>query len=183
MTDLPITVHEGEGFASPENLHWRPGYEDAPYRYCGYCGSLHPEDFAVAPASKIDRTDMKYGWPHKVYIELTNPDPDRLYCMSSTSVANERLRPWTALSDEEKAAVQSSRANSDTPWEPDHLGRFPGFGFGQRKTLFGKFYTAHLLEPTLDPEVADRCFARIGKVIERGEKPGSVQWRPYVYPR
>lgn len=189
MSDLPITVHDGEGvFARSENMAWQPGREGAPYRTCGYCGSLHPEDFAtadVARGGRVERADMKYGWPHKVYIDVANPEPDRVYCVgSSTEADGDRYRAWKDLTDGEREAVRSSGSlypPERDPEQPDDFGRVRGFYFGARPSLHAKFYTVHLLEPTLDPSIADRCFARIGLVIERGEKPGSVRWRPYSY--
>lgn len=184
MADLPITVHEGEGFATPESMQWRTAREDGPFRTCGYCGSMHPEDFAsaeVASSGRLELADQKYGWPHKAYIDVANPEPDRLYCIGSATVADDTYKPWADLTPEERAAVESAGHADGDPAAADRFGRIPGYLIGTRSSLHAKFYTVHLLEPGLDPEVADRCFARIGLVIEPGDKPGSVRWRRYDY--
>jgi len=64
---------------------WRPpmrrgneGLIDAG-RTCGYCGSLHPEDLLRVLAdekTEIGGADWKYGWPHKFYINVPNPEAD-----------------------------------------------------------------------------------------------------------
>jgi hypothetical protein len=56
---------------------WRPPRDDeesgqqATYRTCYYCGSIHPEDLvsAVTAGAKLGGADWKHGWPHKFYVE------------------------------------------------------------------------------------------------------------------
>lgn len=45
------------------------------FRRCSYCGSVHPRDLLKArdegKIGTVDRSvDWKYGWPHKVYVEV-----------------------------------------------------------------------------------------------------------------
>jgi len=51
---------------------WRPPDEERPFRTCSYCGSIHPEDLLQFAAADhplgFEVADMKYGWPHKVYV-------------------------------------------------------------------------------------------------------------------
>lgn len=79
--DAPV-CHTGDS-ARSEFLVWRPSrtrrdhaepYSE-PYRTCGYCGSIHPEDLYRAmmrhpsPDFRITGSDWKYGWPHKFYVD------------------------------------------------------------------------------------------------------------------
>lgn len=76
------TCH-ADGWPTPSSdLVWRPPTPDRPpygnpYRTCSYCGSLHPEDLLNAIKAggiKLDLADLKYGWPHKFYVEgIPNP--------------------------------------------------------------------------------------------------------------
>lgn len=46
--------------------------QDIEARYCSYCGSLHPEDMynLLDKADRVEFADMKYGYPHKLYIDI-----------------------------------------------------------------------------------------------------------------
>lgn len=82
-----------------------------PWRTCNYCGSMHPEDLLALDARlrfdehvdirtlddaafqaamarpHLELADMKYGWPHKVYVtthELLHPDVDFVYSCTMT---------------------------------------------------------------------------------------------------
>jgi hypothetical protein len=176
MFDLPNTVHQGESrFARPETFIWREPDHRVPVRTCGYCGGLHPEDFAQAEVRGVHMADMKYGWPHKAYLELRNPEPDTLFVLSATS----HMRPEDEdtyirardLTIEQRAAIFRDRWHSV----------YEGYRFHTVEWLHAKFYTVHLLEPGLDEVTKRRCFARLGLCIVPGEKPGSVRWHPYDY--
>lgn len=49
-----------------------------PYKYsgrkCSYCGSIHPLEAVVLieTGAEIHCADMKYGWPHKFYLDAPN---------------------------------------------------------------------------------------------------------------
>ena len=134
----PIRCHEGSSvFATtdhmdwsdpdPEGAHIRRGADDPPlpdgvlghpygfpFRTCGYCGSIYPEDLFNAlsrprrlgpcaarvepddlPGRRFIRhtcrvslggADWKYGWPHKFYVEgIENPLAGRPVISSTTS--------------------------------------------------------------------------------------------------
>jgi hypothetical protein len=81
------TCHDGDYQAKrfPEHLVWRRHPPDRrwpkgePYRTCGYCGSIHPEDLiaALAAGAELQGSDWKYGWPHKFYlVNIPNPHAD-----------------------------------------------------------------------------------------------------------
>jgi len=59
----------------------------APWRTCSWCGSIHPEDLLDRPepsmmkaievggrhlvdVPNVEWADMKYGWPHKLYLDF-----------------------------------------------------------------------------------------------------------------
>src|ERR1051326_7382781 len=53
---------------------------------CSHCGSLSVEDaikFLQTPGTQFSGSDWKYGWPHKFYIEVPNPDSDELVELGS----------------------------------------------------------------------------------------------------
>lgn len=54
--------------------NWRLPAEHMPWRTCDYCGSIHPEDLVSLvekyPSAKFEVADMKYGHPHKIYIDI-----------------------------------------------------------------------------------------------------------------
>ena len=49
----------------------------ANFRTCGFCGSMHPDDLRGfierGEASAAQLADMKYGYPHKVYLDVPSP--------------------------------------------------------------------------------------------------------------
>lgn len=64
-----ITCHAN----APHRTHPIEAWEDrgGGVRRCTYCGSLAPEDLvalAQRPGVEVELADMKYGFPHKVYL-------------------------------------------------------------------------------------------------------------------
>ena len=55
-----------------EPHHWRdPSLNGRTYPNCSYCGSICPEDLALAlgqQGERLEEADRKYGWPHKFYV-------------------------------------------------------------------------------------------------------------------
>lgn len=51
--------------------------DDRGFRTCGYCGSIHPDDLLGyierGEVGSAEMADRKYGYPHKVYVGVTNP--------------------------------------------------------------------------------------------------------------
>jgi hypothetical protein len=58
------------------NYH-APGPYSRVMRSCSYCGSAHPIDLLAAcergDVVAMEVADLKYGYPHKIYIDLPNP--------------------------------------------------------------------------------------------------------------
>ena len=48
---------------------WNP--RDDGKQHCDYCGSLHPAEVValLKAGARIHMADMKYGWPHKAYLD------------------------------------------------------------------------------------------------------------------
>lgn len=75
------TCHGSDSiFKTAAGMVWLPPrteYADRPYRSCGYCGSVHPEDLLklLADGARLGGSDWKNGWPHKFYIREKDGAP------------------------------------------------------------------------------------------------------------
>lgn len=130
-------------------------------RHCSWCGSMHPEDLAAAlqAGAKASLADMKYGWPHKAYIDgVPNPYVGMLECRTSgggyASRDNDPSKLWTQ--------------KEDGRW--DYVVHTPA-----ADTMWAKFYTEHLLDAT--PEQAEVIQRALNRRI-KFEGP-AVSWEPY----
>jgi hypothetical protein len=69
------------------------GYNDREgFKCCGYCGSMEPIELAkLIEAGKVTMSgsDWKYGWPHKFYVDVENPHPEKQVIISSCSHKDE----------------------------------------------------------------------------------------------
>jgi hypothetical protein len=69
--EAPNTAHNGDSNANywgKTNWQRKP---DEPNFKCSYCGSADPYDVwaSIVSGAKLVASDMKYGWPHKFYVE------------------------------------------------------------------------------------------------------------------
>jgi hypothetical protein len=79
--DRPLCHSTSSVFKIHDHMVWRPPDltrepSASPFRTCGYCGSMHPEDLyhALRNGASLHGSDWKYGWPHKFYVEnIPNP--------------------------------------------------------------------------------------------------------------
>ena len=120
------TCHTGARFVTAVGA-WRTS-PDGPFRTCDYCGSIHPEDLFAAlqthPTVRLDRADMKYGWPHKYYVEgIPNPRAGQRQQVGS----NQKIVDGVLVAET------------------------PIMGHGA-PTLFAKWYNDHLLDDGYDDE-------------------------------
>lgn len=85
------TCHDSDAVAQeyarvrPESVMWRPAHaplgvdvdRGQPLKTCWFCGSISCEDLYEAMTTGGVRApgwaDWKYGWPHKLYLEVRNP--------------------------------------------------------------------------------------------------------------
>lgn len=137
-------------------------------RACGYCGSMHPADVvaAIKGGAKLHFADMKYGWPHKVYLDdVPNPHAGTLESRSSMS------NPPQDQIDAGKW-VQVPCGYSQSNGEPLYSWYAAPTPAGSK--TYGKFYTTHLQDAT--PE--DKAFIEqhLGVAFQFSEGGTAVQW-------
>lgn len=84
--DRPTVHGVPSVFKIADDISWRPparnksGGLRTTWRECSYCGSAHPDDLMrmIADGSaRMSGSDWKYGWPHKFYLHVKNPEADR----------------------------------------------------------------------------------------------------------
>lgn len=93
--------------------------------------------------------DRKYGWPHKFYVEgLANRTPGSLYVIGSTNADESPGAGWTAVGEMTREQRKVIKADPGAIW-----GNVTWIQFGHHSAHFAKFYTTHLADPALDPEV------------------------------
>jgi len=96
---------------------WRPGrvsirYPNGePFRTCSYCGSIHPEDLLTAlnTGATLEMADMKYGWPHKFYVEIPNKHAD------------EQCEVGMKYEDGKEIPIRGKQGNFTAKWYSEHL--------------------------------------------------------------
>lgn len=168
MTDMTDRVH-------PEATHWNHEWSwsepkrDEHFRRCSYCGSVNPEDLATEPAWLAEWADAKYGWPHKFYVDIPNRHPD-VKVPTSVRSAPSSEGGWINapdLSDEQRASL------ADHGFE---VGPAMSYAFRPRPTHHAKFYTVHLADPALTPEVRKVIEQRSGLSFTWTDD-GRVSWK------
>ena len=90
MDDYIITCHKGH------DATWRPAADRCCWQSCSYCGSMHP-DFvleALKDGAKLHGADWKYGWPHKFYIIVPNPQPDKIFDLGSKWEGGQKVETY-----------------------------------------------------------------------------------------
>lgn len=61
------------------------------HRWCRWCGSMHPDDLLTALRAggvHLDRADMKYGYPHKIYAQSPELGHAKFYTEHLADCAN-----------------------------------------------------------------------------------------------
>ena len=151
---------------------WREPSHGEHFRTCSFCGSIHPDDLAAEPVWSADWADRKYGWPHKFYVDIPHRQPDGLFVVSSMSGGrpDRELDPgwvrWDDLTDEQRAIA----ARDGLDREPHPL----GVRFGTRLHHHAKFYSVHLADLRVSPEVKRTVERRSGLHFEF--RDGRVSW-------
>ena len=163
MAESPL-VHGSQAEQWGGGWHWCEPARGEHFRRCSYCGSIHPDDLAAEPSWRASWADRKYGWPHKFYVDIPNRDPDRLFYVGGLSQAvsgpyapggecytppGPELVAMADLTPEQRAICE--RDGALRPDDEDTGRRY--FQFGTRKSHFGKFYTIHLADPAIRPEI------------------------------
>jgi hypothetical protein len=185
----PTNVHAEQSLLNgyrPEGGNvWEVCHDDGsgqPLRFprCTWCGSMTPQLFIEllqTPNTSCEVADMKYGYPHKIYVTTPNPNPDELRECSSTSVGSEPRY-------NERGAVTHRVKTQDHAPEgfPDWSDRRGWHQKSTYPTLHLKFYTAHLMDlPELEQHaelIAQRTGIRFwrdteGRLMCRSAKGGA----------
>lgn len=135
-------------------IEWSARIPDEPTIVrCSYCGSITPQ-LAMAllkdPGTGFSGSDWKYGWPHKFYLTVPNPDRDKLVPMSwRTGPDVDGTHP-----EDEWSCHAHNRSDCACPKEPGVTGHWTRVERGHRETLHLKFYSNHLADAT-DAEFAE----------------------------
>lgn len=164
----PVHPETKDGLFRYGPWEWAEPRKGEHFRRCSYCGSIHPNDLAMEEFWKAEWADRKYGWPHKFYVDIINRDPEQSYLIGmATHPKNSSTERWVQTSDLTEAQQEilgSMNYDSDALW----------YLFGSRPTHNAKFYTIHLKDPNLDPEVRQRIEQRSG--ISFKFEDGKIYW-------
>lgn len=173
---LMTTMQAHAMSAYPESRTWRPPDPDrepagAPFRTCGYCGSIHPADLLDAFTRhplRLELADMKYGWPHKVYVEgIPNPVAGRQvevgsqhhtggYPQNAEQLVAEGSARWETVAGRRTLVVPRMAPAAATTW--------------------AKFYTEHLTDAADGFDtLADRLASHIRVRFTR-DHAGRLMW-------
>ena len=161
-------VHQGVTWG------WNSSRGPEHFRRCSYCGCVHPEDLVAEVGWQPDWADWKYGWPHKFYVKI----PDRLGKLDYLGCSD------VDLTDEQLTAYGWKRIEDLTPEElvvaQPHIDSWPrplkAIGIGVRTSHFGKFYTEHLRDPSINNTVKNEIHVTSGIAFDwPPEGPGI--WR------
>ena len=141
----------------------------------------HPYDPGGAYPSWADQ---KYGWPHKFYVQGLRPrDAKLLHCFThyrGEAAPEGYSYPWVAAAD-------LTRAQRKILSEDGMLGKgetpVGWYAFRPKTELFAKFYTRHLADPGIAPEVIDKIAAASGVRFHFSSAEGfRVGWHGVLVP-
>lgn len=149
------------------------------YRYCSYCGSLHPADFMYQACKsgsgcKIGGSDWKYGYPHKFYVDIPNPNPDEKRLCGSTSKGSKPIFSRDSGVVEKYIKDGDEPGESYTIWDDKR-----GWSMeGTYPIISCKFYTEHFKDMGLTKQDSDIIFEHTGIIFEI-DKKGLKYKAPY----
>jgi hypothetical protein len=86
----------GDNNVSRDHIEWQERTDRGQtFRHCSYCGSLHPEDILkiFELGGKLEGSDWKYGWAHKYYVEVPNPEVGKERVVGSQPGPNNTREP------------------------------------------------------------------------------------------
>lgn len=121
-----------------------------PGLHCSYCGSVTVEDaikLMAMPGVYFSGADWKYGWPHKFYFDVPNPDAAKEVQIGSDSFMQEGVRVNRPIMGK-RATLQAKFYNAHlSDANPDELERFSAlsadvFGIHWGKDENGIWYRA-----------------------------------------
>lgn len=156
---------------------WADPVRGEHFRRCDLCGSVHPDDLVAEQGWRAEWADMKYGWPHKFYVELPNRDPERPYVVSVTTgdqlpalrIAGEYVA-WDDLTDDQRTICErDGYGEDDDGWRPTFV------AFGTHPTHHATFYTIHLADTDLAPDTKTVIEQRSGLAFRFDD--GRISWK------
>lgn len=155
--DRPLCHEVSSVFTLGDHVAWRePNLTRqpaaTPFRTCGYCGSIHPEDLlhALRNGASLHGSDWKYGWPHKFYVEgIPNPLAGRTVQIGTDShpVFGCPVCRVTSVHERQPACACGAPLIVVKYVSEPIMGAAPVHAFA-------KFYSEHLRDLT-DPETFD----------------------------
>lgn len=159
----------------PINPDIQKGITTGRLRSCGYCGSMHPADIAnaIRSGAKGHWADFKYGWPHKAYFDdIPNPHAGMLESRTGTSHPSQK-----DIDSGKMIQVPTGTFNRETG-KPEY--RWTEAGEPAPSTTYGKFYTVHLQDASVeDRDIIERHLGLKFK-FEDSEKGRTVSWERYA---
>lgn len=154
----PVHGNSAERFGG---WYWRESHYGEHWMTCSYCGSIHPEDLvAELPASSLHWADLKYGWPHKLYIDIPSRDPGKIFPIGLSNTQQSYGHPWKAIADLTNEECEILNENHRDLTDVTYV------LFSTRETLHTKFYSVHLLDPQLDASTKSAIEAACGVHFE-----------------
>lgn len=210
--DLPIHCHDTDPHAArfgPPKWQTRAGGErpgETGLRHCSYCGSLHPLDLLTVEVTNLHRADMKYGYPHKFYLDVPNTregdlvrvgglmtgqrpvvhdgqvmaayDAQRAGHGYASQASDEQLLAsgWEIETTTTVVTARSTAGEREKRRHEQITYTRPRYELG-RSTAFAKFYSAHL------QDLADEDFTRVADLLRTAgvdfvrEGDGRTKWR------
>lgn len=166
VTPDPVHGIEAQRFGG---WQWREPSRGEHFRRCSYCGSINPDDLAAEPNWHADWADRKYGWPHKFYVDIPNRDPERLFVLGSANSPANWMISTADLTPEQEQVMERDGYGVGSRYRPEFV------HFDTRANHFGKFYTVHLADESLDPAVKDTIERRSGLRFNFAD--GRVNWQ------
>lgn len=138
-------------------------------RHCSFCGSMHPAELLVAIkcGARVELADMKYGWPHKLYVhDAPNPHAGTM-----------ESRSYKSCPTPEEVAAGEYIQHWDGGYDPNTGERSLMWihkGEPAPATTWGKFYTVHLQDASPDERAVIE--AAVGLHFEFAND--AVRWMP-----
>jgi hypothetical protein len=164
-SNSPDPVHRGEA-ERWGGWTWRDPSRGEHYRTCNYCGSIHPDDVAAEPEAQAHWADAKYGWPHKLYIDVPNREPEHLFLIGASN-ATQPPAPngWVPIGDIPDGTDTSG-------WHDLSIYRWAMVG--TRPKHHAKLYSVHLADPAIGQDTLDRVAQVSGRRF--AFENGRVRW-------
>ncbi len=126
-----ITCHKNAPFVGVANdgkVEWKErqhGNYPSPYDHCSYCGSISPESLytILSEGGRLERSDFKYGWPHKFYVHTKNGEMLKWYNIHFLDLDDTELFKKLADFISAQTAIEFVREGNDVKYAVHSLAR------------------------------------------------------------